>query len=889
MILKKMMQYKWKETIIASFFLLTAGLAAWAGTNDPGHIRAVRAKEAIKIDGLLNESTWHTPGFSGFRQSDPDDGAPATEKTVVWIAYDEQNLYIAARLYDSRPDAIVSRLGRRDDWVDSDWFTFAVDPYLDKRSGFQFSVNPAGSIADSTLYNDEGKDETWDGIWESASRIDDQGWTVEMRIPYQQLHFKKNKTYTWGINFFRVIKRKNETDVLAWSPKEESGYVSRFALLSGIQSINPRRLFEFLPYVMGKALVRPAEEGNPFRKGEAYQGNMGFDFKSGLKSNLTLNLAVNPDFGQVEVDPAVINISDQETYYVEKRPFFIEGADIFRFGNGGANAVRNLGWRPPSFFYSRRIGRSPQGYAPGGGYTESPDWTTILAAAKITGKISRGWNVGFLNALTQREYANISLSGMRLSHEVEPFSYYGVLRAQKESHEGRNGVGFIMTSVLRNLRTSDLENVLTRNSLSLALDGWTFLDQNRTWVVTGWLGGTRVEGNREAITRLQMSPLHYFQRPDADYVHVDTAATSLAGWAGRLFLNKQKGNIVFNMGMGAISPGFDAMDMGYHSRGDTINAHLEAGYQTFHPGKIFRRWKLTAATYRSYDFGGNRIDENYIVQATVQLLNYWSGTLYLSYDPSRYNHYLTRGGPMAYYPWGIMRSLQISSDNRKPVVLTLSGHYRTHPYGSYNYSSHASLRWKPADNFSLSLGLGYSWRHSIGQYIARVEDPLKTETYGVRYIMSDIIQQTFPLEVRINWTFTPQLSLQVYLQPFIGVGDFFKFKELVAPRTFDFLVFGEEASTIQLEGNTYNVDPDGGGPAHSFTFRNPDFNLKSLRGTIVLRWEYRPGSTLYAVWTQNRADYSHPGVFRFGEDFQALFNARGENIFLLKCNFRFTL
>jgi hypothetical protein len=329
------------------------------------------------------------------------------------------------------------------------------------------------------------------------------------------------------------------------------------------------------------------------------------------------------------------------------------------------------------------------------------------------------------------------------------------------------------------------------------------------------------------------------------------------------------------------------MDMGYHRRGDIMNGHIEAGYQTFHPDKIFRHWSLTFAAYRSYDFSGNRIDENYIFTASGQFLNYWNALLYLSYDPEKYSHYLTRGGPLALYPSGIMRRLSFSTDNRKPLVFSLSGHYRTHPNGTYNYSIYATVRWKPSSNFSLSVGPGYSWRHSEGQWVTSVRDELKTETYGTRYILADIIQETLPVEIRVSWTFTPRLSLQAYLQPYIGVGDFFKYKELAAAKTFDFNYFGEGESTLSLENNIYTVDPDGEGPASPFSFHDRDFNLKSLRGTVVLRWEYRPGSTLYLVWTQNRADYSNPGDFSFGRDMEALFSAPGINIFLFKINYRF--
>jgi len=853
-------------------------------------VLAIHTEKVIRIDGKLDEKVWDSRGMDSFIQTDPIDGSVPTERTEVWVAYDNKNLYIAAKLYDSYPDRIISRLGRRDDMVDSDWFSFAIDPYNDKRSGYQFSVNPAGSIADWTLYNDEEKDNTWDGIWESSARIDDAGWTVEISIPFDQLRFKKRDLYTWGVNFTRVIKRKNEQNIFSWRPKEESGYVSRFASLIGIKDINPGGFLEILPFVLGNAIIEPEVSENPFKTGSEFKSNAGLDLKAGLKSNLTLNATFNPDFGQVEVDPAVINISDQETYYSEKRPFFIEGADIFRFGSGGANITRNLGWRNPGFFYSRRIGRSPQGRVNTEGYVSSPDWTTILGAAKLTGKIGDGWNVGLLNALTQREFATIDIDGQRSKKEIEPFSNYGVLRIQKEINEGRQGIGVLATSVIRDIKDSNLIDRISRNASSYALDAWTFLDKENTWVITGWIGGTKVTGSKEAITGIQQSSLHYFQRPDIEYVSVDQETTSLKGWAGRLFVNKQKGNMVFNASLGAISPGFNAMDMGYHSRGDKINSHIETGYQVFHPGKILRSWKTTLASSRIYSFGGRKIHEYYYFNASGEFLNYWGWKFSLSYDPNRFNSDITRGGPMTLYPWGFTRSLSVNTDNRRNLVIALSAHYRTHPFGAYNYSFNSTIIWKPNSNFSMSVKPGYSWRHSVGQWVSRVEDEYKTETYGYRYIMSDIIQETIPIEIRLNWTFSPKLSLQAYMQPYIAVGDFFRFKELEEPMTWDFHHFGEEDnSTITLKDNYYTVDPDGPGPSPEFSFRNPDINLKSLRGNLVLRWEYKPGSTFFLVWTQSRSDYSAYEELNFGDGISDMFSAPGYNIFLLKFNYRFKI
>ena len=876
---------------LAVISVLLTGAALSAGQAPPRKtMAAVPAAEPVKIDGVLAESVWGSEGRADFTQTDPLDGQPPTEMTTVWIAYDRDNLYVAARLRDADPKGIIGLLGRRDDLVDSDWFYFGIDPYYDRRSGYFFAVNPAGSRVDGTFFNDESTDTTWDGIWESAARVDGEGWTVEMRIPFHQLRFKKKAEYVWGVGFRREIKRKNEQDNLPWTPKEESGFVSRFADLTGIRDIDPGRRIEFLPYAMGQAALSPAEFGNPFKTGRDAAANAGFDLKAGLKSNLTLDVTVNPDFGQVEVDPAIINISDQETYYVEKRPFFIEGSSIFDFGSGGVNAGAAYGWTNPAFFYSRRIGRTPQGTVNVPGFVDFPDWATILGAAKVTGKIGEGFNLGFINATTRREYAQVDSAGARSEIEVEPLTNYGVLRGLKEFNEGRQGLGFLATTVARDLRTAGLSAAMNKGALGLAVDGWTFLDKDKAWAVNGWFGGTVVTGTAADITRLQRSALHYFQRPDVDYVHVDEQATSLAGWAGRFFINKQKGNVVFNAALGAMSPGFDSNDLGYHARGDLINGHVEFGYQTFHPGRAFRRWIATLAYYRNYDFGWNRIGEYIYLSGEGQLLNYWTFGLDLEEETPKYSHYLTRGGPMAFYPSGQTVRLTAASDSRRPLVLKANGYYRYHPSGGYNWGWGLSLTWKPRPNISLSLGPSYTWRYSQGVWVTAFVDPLMTPTNGTRYIMADIIQKTLPIEIRLNWTFTPTLSLQAYLQPYIATGDYREFKELKAARTFDFNFFGRDnGSTIAFADGVYTVDPDGPGPAAPLSFRDPDFSLKSMRGTVVLRWEFRPGSMLYFVWTQRREDASHPGELVLGRDLADLFRAPGDNIFLFKFSYRFQL
>jgi hypothetical protein len=459
----------------------------------------------------------------------------------------------------------------------------------------------------------------------------------------------------------------------------------------------------------------------------------------------------------------------------------------------------------------------------------------------------------------------------------------------KEFSEGRSGLGFIATSVVRDLReASGLDASLSRSALSFGADGWTFLDKDRGWALAGWGAVSTVHGSKEAMTALQLSSLHYFQRPDAPWVHVDENATSLSGWAGRLYINRQKGNIVFNAAIGAMSPGFEANDVGYHTRGDLINGHVEAGYRELQPGRTFRTWTVTASYYRNYDFGWNRIGEYVYLDGKGQFLNYWTATLHLDWEPPKYSHYLTRGGPMAFYPAGETIRGTLASDDRKPLIARVNSYFRYHPSGGYNYGIGAGATWKPSPNFSLSVDPSFTWRYSEGQWVRQVTDPLKTSTYGVRYVLADIIANTLDVEARISWTFTPRLSLQAYLQPYIGTGDFRAFKELHAARTFDFDYYGDGNSTIAYAGGIYTVDPDGAaGPAAPFTFADPDFSLKSLRGTVVLRWEYRPGSMLYFVWTQRRADYSDPGDFELWRDLGDLFRAPGENIFMIKFSYRF--
>jgi hypothetical protein len=858
-------------------------------------VHAVRAVSPITVDGKLDEDAWKGEAAEGFIQSDPKDGDPASEPTKVWIAYDDKALYVAAFCYDSDPAKILSRLGRRDAEIDSDWFIFAVDPYYDKRSGYRFGVNPAGAIQDSVLSNDVNEDDSWDGVWEAKAAVNGKGWTAEMRIPFNQIRFPKRDDYIWGVNFSRVIKRKNERAAFSWVPKAEQGFVSRFARVEGIRGISPGRQVEFMPYAVGNAQLRPAQAGNPFETGRRAVGNAGFDLKVGLKSNLTLDATVNPDFGQVEVDPAVINLSAYETYYQEKRPFFIEGASLFQnFGRGGVYLNANINWPQPTFFYSRRIGRAPQGNVTAEGFARIPDRTTILGAAKVTGKIGGNWNVGIVSALTGRESAEIDQAGTRLREDIEPFTYYGVFRAQKDVKEGKSGFGIMATGVMRDINSPTLGGILNKNAFSLAADGWVFLDRKRDWVVGGWAGGTRVEGSAEDIYRLQTSSMHYFQRPDAGHVSVNPAATSLSGWGARLNLGKQNGNLLFLASAGALAPGFDPNDVGFQYGGsDIIQFQALPGYQWTKPGKIFQYVLLIGGIFRSYDFAGNRIWDGELVSLQGTFRNFWEFNTMFAYNPWTVSKDRTRGGPLSLTPWGYQIDASVSTDSRRPVTLGVESSFYRRPATGDEWYAQLMLRWKARSNLSLSIGPSLARETNAIQWVTGVPDPVMTGTYGSRYVFGRLDQKVLGSEIRVDWTFTPRLTLQAYLQPFIAVGRYDQFKELARARSFDYNTYGAGGaggSTIGYADGVYTVDPDGAaGPAPPFTFGDPNFNYKSMRGTVVFRWEYMPGSLIYFVWTQNRADYANPGNLRLWRDLGDLFAAPGDNIFLLKVSFRWNM
>jgi hypothetical protein len=851
----------------------------------PRVIRAVRASAPPLIDGRLTDEAWASaPAADGFTQRDPDEGRPATERTEVRILFDDTAVYIGARMFDAEPGRIDRRLSTRDNDPDADCLTVYLDPMRDRLTGAIFRVSAANVQQDAALHNDSWWDNTWDAVWQSQVAADDQGWTAELRIPLSQLRFTAADRQTWGINVERFVRRKNEHSWLEMVPKTQNGVASRMLELTGLDGMRPRRNLELLPYVAGRAeFIQPSAAGNPFNDGSRSFGGAGLDMKWGLTSNLTVSATVNPDFGQVEVDPAVVNLTAFETFFSEKRPFFLEGSQIFNnFGRGGANDFWGFNNSEPQIFYSRRIGRAPQLTATAD-YVDAPTATTILGAAKLTGKTSGRWSVGLLQAITGEETARTSSAGLAARAVVEPLTSYTVARVQRDIG-ARTGLGFLATSVSRQLGTQTATDGLTSEALVVGTDAYWFVDQDKEWVITGGIAGSRVAGTARVIERVQRAPQRYYQRPDAPHVQLDASRTSLSGYTGRINLNRNRGVWRLNAALWGGSPGWESNDLGFHGTGDRAGAHAVVFVQGNKPRRFSRSRSVWMAKSWTWNFARELQSDNVNAQVNNTFMNYWGAGANFGTRRRVLDDRLTRGGPSATNPGGGFVNLYGSTDSRR--WLSVSGNFNTNWSESGGWSRNANLSFslKPSPRLTVSTGPQWNRNRQIAQYVTTVGDSTATSTYGQRYVFGELAQSQLTMTTRVSVIVTPKVSVQVFAQPLLAVGDYGDFKELAQPRTYDFTHYGATPGTLAYDAmrRSYAVDPDGGGAAPEFTFSDPDFNFKSLRVNAVFRWELKPGSALYAVWTRQQVDLSNPGVFVPGRDARALFGARGDDVFLVK-------
>ncbi|MEO5817440.1 MAG: DUF5916 domain-containing protein [Gemmatimonadaceae bacterium] len=880
------------------------------GTTVRPIANAVRRTGTIVVDGRIDEDAWKSAEvIADFRQLQPTEGARASQRTEVRILYDDQAIYIGARLYDSLgASGIRAPLARRDQLLDgngnngsfnsltTDKLAIVFDTYHNRIDRAWFEINPAGARGDE--FNG---DPSWDPVWEGATHVDSLGWTAEMRIPYSQLRFSRDSVQTWGMQVWRYADRLNERDMWSFWRRNESGGPAFFGTLTGIQISAQKRHLELLPYVVSREQFKYATPADPYHKTASSRVNAGGDVKYLLTSNLTLDATVNPDFGQVEVDPATINLSAYETYYDEKRPFFIAGSSAFNFGGMNCNFCSNTSGL--GAFYSRRIGRPPQlnGYVDNAAqFADTPDNTSILGAAKITGRTAGGYTIGLLDAVTNRETATYRVggSGPERTQEVEPYANYFVGRVKKDLNAGNTTVGMVLTSTARQLRDTVLGDRLRSHA------GATGIDFRHFWhnQEYSWMGTTLVSdvgGSPSAIAATEQSSAHYFQRPDRKVssdglfdTKYNTSATSLRGYGLYTRLAKQNGDWLWETAQNWRSPGFETNDLSYLDRADYkwMNANVVRQWTT--PTRAYRSLSLLAGGQQQFNYDGDRTDLQAQLFGAAELPNYWNVRAFTIKHPTVYDDRLTRGGPVVKRTGYDYYSGEVSTDARQKAVYDISiSRSRGIDANTHNLNVSPGIALKPATNVFVSLSPSFQADEDPAQYVETVTDPTATNFYGRRYVFGLVKSRTLSLDTRINWTFTPDLTLQLYAQPFIASGAYLNFREFASPRTAQKLVYGTDVGTVSYapgaggSGGIYTVDPDGAGPASAFSFANPDFTVRSFIGNAVLRWEYRPGSTVYVVWTQQRSGRDGIGAFDFTTQRTALFRDRPTNVFQVKVNY----
>ena len=764
-----------------------------------------------KLDGVLDDDIWKTaPLHEGFRQRDPDEGDPASERTTFQIAYNDDALYFGIMCYDSEPDKIDAQLIRRDNvYIDSDKVNINIDSHYNRQRAFWFTVHPSGSVTDGIISDDKYPDRTWDGVWDAKTQIHADGWSVEYKIPFHVLRFSPKNKYVWGLQVNRYISRKKEDAHWRLIKKDEPGWVARLGDLTGIKDIYPSRHIEIVPYAMGRTILNSETD---------LWGNIGTDIQYGVSTGTTLNATINPDFGQVEADPASLNLSAYEEYFEERRPFFVKGASIFQ----------TSGHR---FFYSRRIGRRPGHFdIPTGAEEQSrPESTTILGAAKIVGRTQSNTSFGIMEAVTAPEYAQIKENGNPREHLIEPLTNHFVGRINQDVLKGNSRVGLIATAVNR------------QNSNAAYVGGfdWDLKFAKEQYLIKGTLAGSQA-GELDARKSGYLTHFNFAKR---------------GGW------------LRFDTDFKALSPAFETNDLGFSQRSDKLEWNYDLTIRKENPFSIFRRVRFGLYGWRTWNYDSVNINSFSEIWTIGRFKNYWDYELWVGRNLESFSDEdVRRGGTLIKNPPGWWVFTRLATDSRKMVQLELNpGFSWDDEKRSYGYDVRFGLRIRIASNVEFTFGPRYNYQKRDAQWVDIVEKNINGKTQQ-HYVYGELENRTLDFTTRANISFTPTLSLQFYVQPFITIGDFTNFKELVEPKSYLF--------------KPYLLN------------ENRDFHRRSLRGNTVLRWEFRPGSTFFLVWSQSReavlesvqeTELDLRPLYRLGSSF----TDKGQNIFLIKCRYWF--
>lgn len=805
---------------------------------------ALRAERAPAINGDLSDPVWQRARFvSDLRQREPVEGAPPSRRTEVAFAFDDEALYVGARMFTRGPDDVQAPMTRRDDTGTAERLIVSFDTFLDRRTATSFAVTAAGVRADWLHPDDSAgnRDHSYDPVWEAAVRHGTDRWTAEMRIPFTQLRFPDRTSQRWGLNINRFIPDENEDLFWVVVPKAETGWASYFGELVGIEELPSPRRVEVVPYVASELTATSRQlidPDDPFADRLDASIRAGVDLELGLGPNLTLDATIHPDFGQVEADPAVVNLSAFEIRFDERRPFFIEGR-------------RHLAGNGPSYFYSRRIGGRPRAAAEGD-FVDVPSSTPILGAVKLTGRLPSRLSLGALSALTASTDArtfDVTTGEQRLV-TVEPLTSYNVLRLEQEMGANASRIGATATGVLR-----DLDGALASQMPRYATTGgadWNLRFDGGRYELAGNAGYSAVGGDEAAIERLQTSSTHFYQRPDQDHVEVDPTRDVLAGWTGALWGGKRSGNWRWFAGSWAESPGFDLNDAGILQSTDDLGGELGLSYRSTEPGPIAHNWTAETGVFQEWNFGGARRPGRLWLGGNITLGNFWNAWVNGSLGTPGLDDTRTRGGPLMGIGWAGETSAGLQNAFSARTQWNLGASWAVAETGASGISAWSGITMRPLDRLQLSLSPRAVRITDERQYVTTIEDAMATRTFGARYVFGTLRRRELAVQARAQLAFTPDLSLEIYAEPFVSSGAYISFGELAAPASEDLRRYGAGGTRIEQQDGRYLVT-DG---AASFEIPDPDFTITSLRSTAVLRWEFLPGSTLFLVWQQNRSDFA---------------------------------
>ncbi len=862
------------------FAVLILLAAACAAAQEPDQAArrqsfATRTDTEIRIDGRLDEAAWATAQpLTDFVQKEPVEGAAPTDAMDVRFLYDGGALYVGARMSTRNAPDLQAPLGRRDSTGQTEHLLVSLDTFLDRRTAYDFGVTAAGVRLDRyhSSDNEDSYDSGFDPVWQAAVSRSEDGWTAELWIPFSQLRFTPMEDQVWGLNIRRFRPTLDEEDYWVLIPRTEPYWSSRFGDLRGISGLRATHRIEALPYVAGASTLNAGRDArNPFDDGRNLEGRVGADFKMGLGPNLTLDATVNPDFGQVEADPAEVNLTAFETRFQEKRPFFLEGSQLFNIGH-------------PNFYYSRRIGARPIGPATGD-FVDYPQSTTILAAAKLSGRLPSKTSIAALGAVTDGEsaqLASLGTPGVR-STPVTPRAYWGVGRVLQEFGPLGSTAGLLVVAVHRDVTAGDpLADLLSRNAVALAGDTrLRFKGGEYQFRAAG--GGSFVNGQPKAIERLQRSSSHYAQRPDKDYARLDPAATSYDGLSFQTNFDRVGGrHWLWGVSTKVDSPDFETNDIATLTGADGIMPTWNVRYRETRPGRVFRTYSFQLSNTNEWNWGGDRQTNQWRQNVNVTWANFWTSSVSVSENLPVQSQTLTRGGPLmtTLGAW----SMGVSLGNRSTSETRWSG--------SYNVGGGDGGAWHHRISTDFSFRPGPRWQFSVSPFYERLVDPQqyataltggRDATYGKRYVFANIERSTFSSEYRLSFTLKPDMNLDVYAEPFAASGRYYEYGELRQPGVSDRLTYGTApGTTLQILDDGSRLVSEGG---TSFTLSNRDFNVRSFRSNVVLRWEWRPGSTLYVVWQQDRSA-DDPFGTRVGiDDMFRSITAPGSNYFIIKTSF----